>query len=173
MKELSFKEKTLNNLFLAAFKYSLLLNKEVIIRFGSLNKKKEYIIRFYNNNYQHLTGVKTNLVQEDFFNKCLSRTLKSNEYDCNSTTGLKEIVRKKLRHLIHIDLFFKNDVLVQERFEKGYIKCLLASTDGKCTIGFDKGKNYLRPKTILNKNKLNYKKPIYKVKPEIHVITIK
>lgn len=89
------------------------------------------------------------------------------DFDCDSTTQLKGLVRLKMRNMINIDSFFINEIEVQEDFEKGSIKCLLGASDNKCTIGFVDAKYCLRPKTILDKNHLDKEKPIIKVVPII------
>ena len=45
--------------------------------------------------------------------------------------------------------------------------CKLAISDGSFTIGFTGGKNCTYPKTVLNKNRLDEKKPIIRVIPSI------
>ncbi len=169
MQEISFKQKTLNNLFESAKKYFYLLNKEIIIK---LEKKKEFkifVIRFYKSNFLHLTGVSTKLSSIKFFENAYSKTIEMGDFECNTSKWLKELVKKKMRHLVNIDEFFNSDLLVQENFHKGKVDCLIATTDGKCTIGFVLSQGFLRPKTLMNKNKLDYKKPIYKVKPIIKI----
>lgn len=44
--------------------------------------------------------------------------------------------------------------MVQENYGKNAIKCVVATSDGKCTIGFADAKYCVRPKTILDKNHL-------------------
>ncbi len=50
-------------------------------------------------------------------------------------------------------------------FIKNKIECKIATSDGRCTIGFVDARQYLRPKTILANNHLDHTKPIYLVKP--------
>lgn len=172
MVDLSFKEKSLLKLFDSANSYNKLLNVEIVIKIEIKKAIKLYNIRFFKSNFLHLTGVFTNLTSINFYHKCLNKTLCISDFKCDTSKWLKELVKKKLKHLVNIDNFFNSDLLLQENFQKGKVNCLIATTDGKCTIGFAESENYLRPKTLLNKNKLNYKKPIYKVKAEIHDITI-
>ena len=69
--------------------------------------------------------------------------------------------------MISIGDFFKNEIMVQETFIKNQIVCKIATSDGKCTLGFVDAKYYLRPKTILANNHLDKSKPIYRVTPII------
>ena len=59
--------------------------------------------------------------------------------------------------------------MVEETFIKNQIICRIATSDGKCTMGFVDAKFYLRPKTILANNHLNRNRPIYNVVPIIKV----
>ena len=115
----------------------------------------------------HLTGIKTSLSPLDFFNKCFAGTLLLDDFDCDSTTQLKGLVRLKTRNLVNINSFFNGEIEVQEDFEKGTIKCLLGASDNLCTIGFVDAKYCVRPKTILDKNHLDKNKTIIKVTPNI------
>ena len=115
----------------------------------------------------HLTGVKTSFSAKDFFDLCYEETITLNDFDCDSSNSLKGQIRRKLHNLMNIDTFFTQILEVQEGFEKGTNKCLLAASDDRCTIGFADAKYYVRPKTILDKNHLDKNKPIIKVKPVI------
>ena len=167
MDNIPFKETVRNRLIESAKKYYSLINKKIIISSESFVVKQEYIIRFYETNFLHLTGVKTKLSPERFFNKCFNESILMEDFDCDSTTQLKGLVRLKMRNMVNIDSFFIDEIEVQEDFEKGSIKCLLGASDNKCTIGFVDAKYCLRPKTILDKNHLDKEKPIIKVVPII------
>ena len=99
----------------------------------------------------------------EFYKKCFNGEISCDDFDCDSTTKLKGLVRLKMRNMVNIDSFFFSEIEVQEDFNKGSIKCLLGASDNKCTIGFVDAKYCLRPKTILDKNHLDKEKPIIKV----------
>ena len=162
-----FKETIRNRLIESARKYQSLIGKKIVIASESFAMKKEYIVRFYETNFLHLTGIKTSLPPIDFFKKCFDESIKYDDFDCDSTKQLKGLVRLKMRNLVNIDAFFSEEIEVQEDFEKGAIKCLLGASDNKCTIGFVDAKYCVRPKTILDKNHLDADKPIIKVVPII------
>ena len=162
-----FKETVKNRLIEAARKYQSLIGKKIVITSESFILKKEYIIRFYETNFLHLTGIKTSLSPLEFFRKCFDGTISFNDFDCDSTTQLKGLTRLKTRNLVNIDTFFNSEIEVQEDFEKGTIKCLLGASDNLCTIGFVDAKYCVRPKTILDKNHLDKNKTIIKVAPII------
>ena len=156
-----------NNLYKAAISYSFLLNKRIILKSPNFEQNNTYIIRFFKSNFAHLTGVKTTLLKEQFYQKCLEQNLDDSDFDCDSSNELKNFVKIKLRHLVNISEIFKNGVFVQESFKKGSIICNIATSDGKCTIGFVDAKFHLRPKTILDKNCLDKESKIIYVVPII------
>ena len=75
MDNIPFKETVRNRLIESAKKYYSLINKKIIISSESFVVKQEYIIRFYETNFLHLTGVKTKLSPERFFNKCFNESI--------------------------------------------------------------------------------------------------
>ena len=161
----SFKETIKKKLILAAKNYSKLINKKIVISSEYFVFKKKYIIRFYDTNFLHLTGVKTKLPPKDFFRKCLNETIDETEFDCESNKKLKGLVRLKMMNLININTFFDKELSIQEDYEKGSIRCVVAASNVTCTIGFADAKYYVRPKTLLEGNRLNKDKPIYIVEP--------
>ena len=95
MDNIPFKEIVRNRLIESARKYHSLLNKKIVISSKSFIYKKEYILRFYETNFLHLTGVITTLCPLVFFNKCSDGTITYDDFDCESTTQLKGLVRLK------------------------------------------------------------------------------
>lgn len=75
---------------------------------------------------------------------------------------IKARSKKKLSHLVSIDSFFDAEILVQEDFEKGLVRCFVATSNGQCTLGFVDAKYYVRPNTILASNHLDSDKPIHR-----------
>ena len=151
----------------AAKNYFNLLDKQIVLASDSFAYAKIYLIRFFKSNFLHLTGVSTNLSTEVFFEKCFSGSLIEDDFEISTTPEQKGLVRLKMKHLPTIDSFFNEELLVQENFKKGSIRCLVATSDGRCTIGFVDAKYHVRPKTILDKNHLKKDKEIIKIKPEI------
>lgn len=166
----SFKAKVRDQLIEAAKSYSKLIDKRIIIASDVFLFAKEYKIRFYKTNFLHLTGVKTKLKAEEFFEICISESISEVDFDCDSTKMLKGFVRQKIKHLINIDNIFNNTLLFQENFSKSAINCCIATTDGKCTIGFVDAKYCVRPKTILDKNHLDKSKNIIEILPIIEIV---
>ena len=166
----SFKSTIRNKLVQAANSYSNLLNKKIVLHSDEFDCSDQYVIRFFKTNFLHLTGVKTILSAGEFFDKCLNGTIIETEFDITSTKEQKGLVRLKMKHLPLINTFFKQALLVQENFDKGSIKCLIATSDGKCTIGFVDAKYHVRPKTVLDKNHLKKDKKIIAVTPTILII---
>ena len=92
----------------------------------------------------------------EFFEKCLNGSISINDYICDSTDDLKGKVKEKLRNLSTIGNFFEKELVFQEMFEKNRVKCKLATSDGKCTLGFISiNKTVHVPLTLLNKNQID------------------
>lgn len=168
--KISFKTRIRKQLIEAAKSYSNLLNVQITVSSNLFVVSKRYILRFYKTNFLHLTGVKTELSAEDFFNKCFDEMISENDFDCDSTKEIKGFVRQKIKHLVNFDNIFTQKLLFQEKFIKGNISCAFATTNGECTIGFVDAKYCVRPKTILDKNHLDKSKDIIEVVPLIERI---
>ena len=104
---------------------------------------------------------------KDFFEKSLNKTISTNDINDIESTLEKYKIIDKLNCLQEISKCFDNILCVQENFTKNTIACTLATTDGNKTIGFIKAGCVNRPMTLLDKNKLNPNKPIYRIKPII------
>ena len=150
----------------SAQSYFKLLNCDIIIKSTNFVQSNSYILKFFKTNFLHLTGLKTSLPTEVFFLKCYAGTIVESDYSLGPNNDRKT-VKRKLKNLICIGDFFKNEIMVQETFIKNQIVCKIATSDGKCTLGFVDAKYYLRPKTILANNHLDESKPIYRVTPII------
>ena len=120
-------------------------------------------MRFFETNFLHLSGVETNLSPKDFYEKCFSGQIGYDEF-WESPKKNKSTIKKKLIHLVSIDSFFDAELFVQEEFEKGLVRCFVATSNGQCTLGFVDAKYYVRPNTILDNNHLDPTKPILKIK---------
>lgn len=150
----------------SAQSYFALLDNEVIVKSESFVICSLYKLRFFETNFLHLTGLKTTLSSKDFYDRCLAGVILESDYSLGPNNDRKT-VKRKLKNLVNIGQFFKQEIMVQEAFSKNQIVCRIATSDGKCTIGFVDAKYYLRPKTILANDHLDRNKPIYKVLPII------
>lgn len=163
----SFKATVRKQLIEASKSYSKLLDVKISIFSEHFEFSNQYTLRFYKTNFLHLTGVKTSLSAEEFFEKCFNKSIVEQDFDCDSTKETKGIVRQKMKHLVKIGDIFNKKLLFQEKFEKGKVACVIATTNGECTVGFVDAKYCVRPKTILDKNHLNKNKQIIEVVPSI------
>ena len=161
-----FKRKTRQQLIDAANAYSHLLGKIYVLDSPLFVNRHRYLIRFYSSNFLHLSGVETNLTANVFFNKCLHDNIEYEDF-WDSPRKNKSTISKKLRNLVNVDSIFDNEVLVQENYVKNTIHCVIATTDGKCTMGFVDNKQYVVPNTILGNNHLDPNKSIYKLKAKV------
>ena len=151
----TFKENCCSLLNETAKKYSTLLGKDFIIESPYFKSRDKYILRFYKGNFLHLTGVKTKINAAKFFELAIKNELSINDFDCDSTKELKGYTSEKLSHLMLIDSFFDFNLLIQENFTSGKVKCLIAASEGTFTLGFTGGDGALNPMTLLNRNKIN------------------
>ena len=58
---------------------------------------------FYETNFLHLTGIKTFLSPLEFYKKCFDGKISCDDFDCDSSTQLKGLVRLKMRNMVNID----------------------------------------------------------------------
>ena len=129
----------------SAQSYFRLIDKCIVLTSPNLVHQNSYTLRFFRTNFLHLTGLKTSLSTEDFFLRCFAGTILESDYSL-ATNNDRKTVKRKLKNLINIGSFFKYEIMVQETFVKNQIVCRIATSDGKCTIGFVDAKYYLRPK---------------------------
>lgn len=101
-----------------------------------------------------MTGIKTRLTPLKFYQKAINASLTINDFDCDSNSKLKGTVREKVKNLKSINRIFDDYLYIQEKFNKGKASCLIASSNGKYTIGFIRG-YHLNPMTLLNKNQIS------------------
>ena len=153
---MTFKESVQSKLIIAANEYKRLIGIDFIIKSNHFKINNEYLIRFHNDNFLHLTGVITSLSANDFFKKCINETITADDFVCDISEELKGKVKEKLRNLSTIGDFFNRDLVFQEMFEKNRVKCKIATSDGKYTLGFIciKKEIYV-PLTLLNKNQID------------------
>lgn len=164
----SFKENVRKQLLVAAQEYFALLNKVVTIESKDFIYQKTYFIKFDKANFLHLTGVISYVKASDFFDKCNDSSITVDDFNYDEVKN-KTNIKNKLRCLATISSSFSKELFAQEQFVKNRVVCKLATSDGSFTIGFTGGKNCIYPKTVLNKNRLDEKKPIIRVIPSIKV----
>ena len=153
---MTFKESILSKLFVAAKEYEKLLGFSFVFKSNHFIYRSEYLIKFYKDNFLHLTGVETRLNAKEFYDKCVSEDLKLEDFECEKTNELKGKVREKLKNLSNLGTFFNRNLIFQEMLEKNRVKCKIASSDGKYTLGFVQTSRFIHvPLTLLNKNQID------------------
>ena len=158
---MTFKESVKIQLTSAAREYKKLLNKDYIIQSNQFKFSDIYLLRFHEDNFLHLTGIITSLKAQMFFKKCLIGNLNNEEFTCDTSKELKGKVKEKLKNLNTIGEFFDRELVFQEYYKKNRVECKIASSDGKCTLGFVNIHSFIYvPLTLLNKNQINEKKQI-------------
>ena len=152
---MTFKESIQNKLIIAASEYEKLIGTDFIIRSNRFIYKNEYRLRFHKDNFLHLTGVITDLPANTFYDKCINATININDFVCDTSNDLKGKVKEKLKNFVDLSSFFDKELIFQEKFEKNRVKCNIATSDGKCTLGFISIKDSVHvPLTLLNKNQI-------------------
>ena len=91
----NYKESCCLLLHKAAEKYKKLLGKDFIIESKDFKNRKKYILRFYEGNFLHLTGVKTKIKPSLFFEKALANQLTIDDFNCDSTKEIKATLKKR------------------------------------------------------------------------------
>ncbi len=160
-----FKEKVLAEIikYSKAYKTNL-VDFEYLLLSKNFEENKFYIIACEKDNFLHLTGVRTSLKAGEFFDKAYNNTLSIDDFHFgmneNRQKYIKGVVRQKVRFLGEMTrIFTYKNLHFQENFRKNKIRCDLATSDLKCTLGFI-GKKKARPMTLLAGNKLSSAKKI-------------
>ncbi len=124
-------------------------------------KNEFYTIKAFEDNFQHLTGVKSRVAALDFFNLSYSGKLKEEDFFFKSKSktdkSIRSTIRDKVTVLPDIHNIFSKDSLVQEDFKRNSIMCLFAIEKEKITLGFTCEK-LSKPKTLLKGKKLDQEK---------------
>ncbi|PQC04331.1 hypothetical protein CUN00_13070 [Enterococcus faecalis] len=154
------------------------VNKSYLLYASSCKRNAYYILEAKPSNYYHLTGAKTNLTADEFWNKCYSKTL--NEEDIieewkikpylektkdqmtidekerakKIERNIKGTIRNKLFALDKLSVLMNTSNLeIQENYQAKNFFCKLAISEVNITIGYT-GKLKLYPKSLLKSNKL-------------------
>ena len=167
MKANSFKEKVLHSILVGAQSYRKLLGIDFKVFSPHFVQRQEYLLRFHEDNFLHLTGVLTSLSAKGFFQKAVDGTLSLEAFDCESSVSLKGTVRCKARNIRDIGTLLDRAVSVTEKLSSGRVYCFFAASDGSCTLGFVGGR-ILNPNTLLNKCKIDSKTSIVDFTIEKH-----
>lgn len=117
-----------------------------------------YIATANEGNFLHLTGVGTQLTPYEFFVKCRNKTLTFDDFFISNTDSKhnKNVVGEKLDNFKLLFSMFSTSSFIQEDFhsKSNSIYCLVATSDGYCTLGFTDEK-IIKPKTLLDGNCLD------------------
>lgn len=159
---LPFKTKAKDNIIEYSSQYeSALARNEYLVCSKVFQSKPYYIITFETGNYLHLTGVNSRLKAEEFFSKCINKSLTEDDFDFKkygqTERAVKGSVRRKLKVFPKMLEFFNGSVLyVEEPFEKNHVSCTIGTSDGTCTVGFI-DQNGAKPKSLMDGNCLTSK----------------
>lgn len=160
----NFKEKVRLEIIKAAQKYKeIYVDYEYLICSEAFKRRPYYIIKAEKDNFQHLTGVHSNINAQFFFDKCIHKTFSTADFDFikkgQDQKSVKGTVRRKIKVLPHMMELFKEGLQAEESFKKNKIICSFATTDGICTLGFSDSLK-ARPKSLIKGNELAAPKPV-------------
>lgn len=164
MAEESFKERVRLEIIKAAKKYKeIYVDYEYLICSEAFEKRSYYIVDAEKDNFQHLTGVHSQISAQNFFDKCINGSLSEDDFDfikkSQDEKSVKGTVRRKIKALPDMMEIFRVGLLAEEDFKKNRVICSFATADGNCTLGFvDSGK--ARPKSLIKGNELKNPKQI-------------
>lgn len=157
---ISFKERVKNVAISEANLYQKMYVENTYLIFSTHFKNNDYyLLSAEQDNYLHLIGVNTHLSAKEFYERCILKTLKEDDFDFvkpyHDEKSVKGSVRRKINCLPKLKtLFDSRHLLFEEDFRKNNVVCALAASDQEITIGFTHGKKS-RPKTLLKGNELN------------------
>lgn len=164
MTEESFKERVRQEMIKASKQYKeLYVDYEYLICSEAFVQKDYYIVDAKEDNFQHLTGVHTQMNAKDFFEKCFRETLTEDDFDFvkkgQDEKSVKGTVRRKIIVLPNMMNLFEEGLQAEENFEKNKVRCSFATADNSCTLGFSESEKS-RPKSLIKGNELSNPKPI-------------
>jgi hypothetical protein len=160
--QISFKTRIKDEAILySQYYYSYYVMNDYLLISDAFVNSPYYIIRAEKNNYLHLLGVSTPLPATSFFDKCLNGTLEEDDliisHHGQDSPASKGSIRRKIKTIPYIMNLFSHPCMVEEDFRKNSIRCSLASSNTKCTLGFI-STPYARPQTLLKGNELDSSK---------------
>ena len=162
MADLTFKQRVAQTAIAYAPVYeSVYLKYEYLVCSEAFSSQDYYIISACADNYKHLIGVNTAISAEEFFKKCLSKTLTEDDFDFvkigQSEAAVKGSVRRKIKALPDFLSMLNGPLIAEEGFVKNKVSCTFATTDKSVTVGYiTVGKS--RPKTLLKGDELEEEK---------------
>lgn len=164
MEKKTFKERVRDEIVKAAKNYKeIYVDYEYLICSEAFEKREYYIIDAKEDNFQHLTGVKSHVSPQEFFKKCYNGTLKEDDFDFikkgQDEKVVKGTVRRKIKVLPYMMTMMAEGLQAEEDFKKNKIVCSFATADGNLTLGFTESPK-ARPKSLIRGNELSNPKPV-------------
>lgn len=164
MAEESFKERVRLEMIKEAKRYKeIYVDYEYLICSTAFENRDYYIVDAEKDNYQHLTGVHSQISAQSFFDKCLDGSLSEEDFDFikkgQDEKSVKGTVRRKIKALPDMMELFQDGLQAEEGFKKNRVICSFATADGNCTLGFTDSEK-ARPKSLIRGNELKNPKAI-------------
>ncbi|MDO4343338.1 MAG: PBECR4 domain-containing protein [Eubacteriales bacterium] len=164
MAEERFKERVRLEIMKEAKRYKeIYVDYEYLICSSAFENRTYYIVDAKKDNYQHLTGVHSQISAQSFFDKCLDGSLSEEDFDFikkgQNEKSVKGTVRRKIKALPDMMELFREGLQAEEDFKKNKVICSFATADGNCTLGFTDSEK-ARPKSLIRGNELKNPKPV-------------
>ncbi|MEG2687403.1 MAG: PBECR4 domain-containing protein [Christensenellaceae bacterium] len=162
MEKVPFEQRVAETAITEAANYkSIFVDWEYLICAEAFKNRDYYIIAAKEDNYQHLLGVNSKIPPQKFFEKCIEKSLNTEDFNFSkksmSEKDVKGSVRRKIKALPLMMKLLNANMLVEENFLKNNISCSFASSDNSITVGFATA-DVSRPMTLLSKNELDTNK---------------
>ena len=123
MAEENFKERVRLEIMKAAKQYEeIYVGYEYLICSEAFMQNDYYMVSAMRDNFQHLTGVHSNISSREFFDKCIQGTLIDTDFDFikkgQDEKAVKGTVRRKIKVLPNMMELFKDGLQAEENFKK-------------------------------------------------------
>ena len=132
------KERLRNKIILGAKNFDTYLNDRCFKIVCEDNS--ETIVRFFQRDFQHLTGLRSNLSTKDFYDKCLNRTISTGNIDSNQKYNWSTLKSKSDRiEIIHELLYTDADktlLLNDLTVRTGNLPVAIRNDERKTCVGF-------------------------------------
>ena len=149
----------IRNMIESKYYKDFFLEKDYLIYSRDFKNRDYYIVVAQEKNFLHLTGMslKNKYDAKKFVKKLINDEIE--ESDIYPPSSLKRGAIRDKRSILHeLENFWSQKLEVEEDFIHNKVTCKLASTNGKCTLGFIDNV-FLRPSTLL-KGKLTSDKKV-------------
>ena len=154
------KKSDLNIIKQAALLYDKnLLNKNILFVYLKNNKIEYYEVTFLKEHFKHLTGVKTNLNDYEFYYRAKNNRMRMKDFEYKDNTSALKI--DNLIKAMNLCSFSK--MIGEFKHNKVYVSVKKVTGNNNLIVGFDEGENINYPKTLLKGDIRDYIQKVYRI----------